>query len=346
MSPKYTITEKILSYTAEIAELIGSIKVTAELDKNPVLRRKNRIQTIYGSLAIEQNTLSVEQVTAVINGKAVIAPPKDIVEVKNAFEIYELLDTLNPYSIDDLLKAHGVMMRGLVSGAGDFRQKPVGVVDGKSGEIIHVGTLPAYVPEAVDNLMNRTANSSLHPLVKSCVFHYEFELIHPFLDGNGRCGRLWHTLILSKWNPIFAWLPIESMIYRFQEEYYSVLNRCNEKCYSTAFIEFMLEIIKSVLTETVEMSRKVAIESDKVAIENEKVAIEQRIAAMKGRTKNNFQRIFNSFGFDGIFGRKDISELCGISYAAAGKIIVKLKENGLIKDVKGAGKGKYKFGIE
>ena len=162
------------------------------------------------------------------------------------------------------------MMRGLVSGAGDFRQKPVGVVDGKSGEIIHVGTLPAYVPEAVDNLMNRTANSSLHPLVKSCVFHYEFELIHPFLDGNGRCGRLWHTLILSKWNPIFAWLPIESMIYRFQEEYYSVLNRCNEKCYSTAFIEFMLEIIKSVLTETVEMSRKVAIESDKVAIENEK----------------------------------------------------------------------------
>ncbi len=116
-----------------------------------------------------------------------------------------------------------------------------------------------------------------------------------------------------KWESDFAWLPIESMIYRFQEEYYSVLNRCNEKCYSTAFIEFMLEIIKSVLTETVEMSRKVAIESDKVAIENEKVAIEQRIAAMKGRTKNNFQRIFNSFGFDGIFGRKDISELCGIS---------------------------------
>lgn len=344
MMPKYVITEKILSYTAEVAELIGSIKVTAELDKNPVLRRKNRIQTIHGSLAIEQNTLSVEQVTAVINGKAVIAPPKDIEEVKNAFEIYELLDTLNPYSADDLLKAHGVMMRGLVSGAGYFRQKPVGVVDSKSGEVIHIGTLPAYVPETVDNLMKWTENSSLHPLVKSCIFHYEFELIHPFLDGNGRCGRLWHTLILSKWNPLFAWLPIESMIHRFQDEYYSVINRCNEKCDSTAFIEFMLGIIKLVLTETVETAQKVAIENEEVAVESEKVAIEQRIAAMKGRTKNNFQCIFNAYGTDGIFGRNDISKLCGVSYAAAGKIIVKLKENELIKDIKGAGKGKYKFG--
>ncbi len=344
MSPKYTITEKILAYTAEVAELISLIKVTAELGRNPVLRRKNRIQTIHGSLAIEQNTLSVEQMTAVINGKAVIAPPKDIEEVKNAFEIYELLDTLNPYSIDDLLKAHGVMMRGLVNGAGDFRQKPVGVVDSKSGEVIHIGTLPTYVPEAVDNLLKWTEKSSLHPLVKSCVFHYEFELIHPFLDGNGRCGRLWHTLILSKWNPIFAWLPIESMIYRFQEEYYETINQCNEVCDSTAFTEFMLKIIKLVLTETVETSKKVAIEDKKVAIEDEKVAIEQQIASIKGRKKDNFQRIFSEFGIDGIFGRKDISELCGISYAAAGKIIVRLKENELINDVKGSGKGKYRFG--
>ena len=249
MIPKFSLTNKILCLVAEIAELVGSIKEAANFDKNPVLRRKNRIQTIHGSLSIEQNTLTIEQVTAVLNGKRVIAPPKDIEEVKNAFEIYELLDTLNPYSVDDLLKAHGVMMRGLLVDAGEFRQKAVGVVDSETGKIVHFGTLPAYVPEAVYNLINWTENSDIHPLVKSCVFHYEFELIHPFIDGNGRCGRLWHTLILAKWNSIFAWLPVESMVYRHQEEYYRVINRCNLACDSTEFIEFMLEMIKSVLTE-------------------------------------------------------------------------------------------------
>lgn len=343
MNSKFTITNKILCLTAEIAELVGSIKVTANLDKNPMLRRKNRIQTIHGSLAIEQNTLTIDQVTAVINGKAVIAPPKDIEEVKNAYEIYELLDTLNPYSIDDLLKAHGVMMRGLVNGAGDFRDRPVGVVDSRSGEVIHLGTLPAYVPETVDKLMKWLEQSELHPLIKSSIFHYEFELIHPFLDGNGRCGRLWHTLILSKWNSIFAWLPVESMIYRFQEKYYNVINQCNEKCDSTEFVEFMLEIIKSVLAESVESSKKVAIDADVVAIDAKKVAIGEQIALLKGRTRGNVQRIFDEFGTDLIFGRKDVSIVCDISYSAAGKVIVKMKEHKLITDVKGSGKGKYKF---
>lgn len=257
MNSDFTITNKILCLVAEIAELIGAVKVTASLDKNPTLRRKNRIQTIHGSLAIEQNTLTIDQVTAVINGKAVIAPPKDIEEVKNAFEIYELLDTLNPFSIDDLLKAHGVMMRGLVSGAGEFRDRAVGVVDSQSGEVIHLGTLPAYVPETVAKLMRWLEESDLHPLIKSCIFHYEFELIHPFLDGNGRCVRLWHTLILSKWNSLFAWLPIESMVYRYQQEYYDTINRCNEKCDSTDFVEFMLEIIKTVLEETIDKNTEI-----------------------------------------------------------------------------------------
>lgn len=247
----FTITNKILCLVAEIAEIIGSVKVTSDWSKNPTLRRKNRIQTIYGSLAIEQNTLTIDQVTAVINGKAVIAPPKDIEEVKNAFEIYEVLDTLNPYSVEDLLKAHGVMMRGLISDAGEFRRRPVGVVDSKSGEVIHLGTLPAYVPETVEKLMNWLENSELHPLIKSCIFHFEFELIHPFLDGNGRCGRLWHTLILSKWNNLFAWLPVESMVHRYQQKYYDTINSCNEKCDSTEFVEFMLDIIKTVLEEAV-----------------------------------------------------------------------------------------------
>lgn len=343
MNPKFTITNEILCHTAEIAELIGSVKATSSFDKNPTLRRENRIQTIHGSLAIEQNSLSLDQVTAVINGKAVIAPPKDIEEVKNAFEIYELLDTLNPYSVNDLLKAHSVMMRGLINGAGYFRQKPVGVVDSKSGEIIHFGTLPAYVPEAVEKLLLWAENSKLHPLVKSCVFHYEFELIHPFLDGNGRCGRLWHTLILSKWNPVFAWLPIESMIYRYQEEYYKVINKCNENCDSTEFIEFMLGIIKSVLTEAEKEPEKVAIESKNVAIEDSKVAIQAKIKKIVGKSQKNIKKVYDEFGIEKVFGRKDISVVCNVSYAAAGKIIVKLKEYELIKEVKGRGKGKYMF---
>ncbi len=329
MNSKFTITSKILSYVAEIAELTGGINMAEKINKNPTLRRANRIQTVHGSLAIEQNTLSVDQVTAVINGKAVIAPPKDIEEVKNAFEIYEMLDTLNPYSVEDLLKAHGVMMRGLLRDAGCFRQKPVGVVDNQSGEVIHLGTLPAYVPETVEKLLHWTKTSDFHPLVKSCIFHYEFELIHPFLDGNGRCVRLWHTLILSKWNAVFAWLPVESMIYRFQEEYYKAINTCNVKCDSTEFIEFMLAIIKLVLTEANHTS--------------EKVAIEKLTDKATGKSQKHFEKLYYVFGTDRIFGRNDVAGICALSYSAAGKIIVKLKEYELIEAVKGKGKGKYKF---
>ena len=157
-----------------------------------------------------------KQVTAVLGGKHVLAPPKDIAEVKNAYEIYERLPQLNPYSIDDLLAAHKIMTRDLVQESGMFRSKPVGVVD-QQGNILHFGTLPAYVPQLVEELMDWTKNSDLHMLIRSCVFHYEFEVIHPFADGNGRIGRLWHTLLLSQWNPAFAWLPIESIIYDNQQ---------------------------------------------------------------------------------------------------------------------------------
>ncbi len=258
-NPPFEINNAIVSLVAEIAELCGKISSTECFSKNPVLRRTNRIRTIHSSLAIEQNTLTLEQVTAVINGKIVIAPPKDIEEVKNAFEIYELLDTLNSYCVDDLLKAHGVMMKGLVQDAGTFRTRSVGVVDSSSGEVIHVGTLPDYVPELTEKLLNWVKESDAHPLIKSCVFHYEFEVIHPFSDGNGRTGRLWHTLILSKWNPLFAWLPIESIIFKNQKEYYSVINECNFNADSTNFIEFMLELIKSALEEAVYVGTNVGI---------------------------------------------------------------------------------------
>jgi len=251
-NPPFEVNNKILSLVSEISELAGRVTVSSDFDKNPRLRRENRIRTVHGSLAIEQNTLSLEQVTAVLNGKTVLAPPKDIEEVKNAFEIYELLDTLDPCNVDDLLKAHAVMMRGLIDEAGRFRTKAAGVVDSESGKVIHIGTLPDYIPALVEDLLLWMKNSDLHNLIKGCVFHYEFEVIHPFLDGNGRLGRLWHTLILSKWNPIFAYIPVESMIYRNQREYYDCINRCNAKADSTDFIEFMLSLIKQTLLEIIE----------------------------------------------------------------------------------------------
>ena len=253
MKPKFEITEDILTLTADISEYVGRIGeyTKSKLSKNPMLRKTNRIRTIQGTLAIEQNTLSIEEVTAVLNGKTVLAPPKDIAEVKNAYEIYESLDKLRVASQADLCTAHGIMMRGLVPDAGEYRSIPVGVVN-QNNEVIHLGTLPRYVPESMDGLFEWLRASKLHPLIKSCVFHYEFEQIHPFADGNGRMGRLWHTLILSKWNPLFAWLPVESMIYKNQPDYYKVLNACENADNSTEFIFFMLTVIKKTICEAME----------------------------------------------------------------------------------------------
>ena len=251
--PPFEITNSILEEIAEIAELVGHLNAASGLSANPMLRRTNRIRSIYSSLAIEQNTLSLEQVTAVLHGKRVIAPPKDIAEVKNAYEIYEMMDTLNPYSVDDLLNAHAVMTRDLVVESGCFRSGPVGVVD-KQGNILHFGTLPDYVPGLVSELLDWIKDSDFHMLIKSCVFHYELELIHPFADGNGRIGRLWHTLLLTQWKPMFAWLPVESIIHDRQDEYYNAINRSNYEGESTAFIEFMLSAIKEALMEAIQTS--------------------------------------------------------------------------------------------
>ena len=251
--PPFAITNSILDKIAQIGELVGQVNAVAGLTTNPMLRRTNRIRTIYSSLAIEQNTLSLEQVTAVLSGKRVIAPPKDIAEVKNAYEIYEMMDSLNPYSVDDLLNAHAVLTKGLTEESGCFRSGPVGVVD-KQGNILHFGTLPDYAPGLTMELLDWIKNSNIHMLIKSCVFHYELEVIHPFADGNGRIGRLWHTLLLKQWKPMFAWLPVESIIHDRQDEYYAAINRSNYEGESTAFIEFMLSAIQEALTEAVQTS--------------------------------------------------------------------------------------------
>lgn len=245
--PPFEITQKILSLITDIAELVGRVS-SSNLTQSPMLRRTNRIKTIYSSLAIEQNTLTLDQVTAVLSGKRVLAPQKDIAEVRNAYEIYERMDELDPYSVDDLLLAHRVLTCGLVEESGMFRTRSVGVVDSE-GNVLHMGTLPLYVPDLVSELLGWVRDSEIPMLIKSCVFHYELELIHPFADGNGRVGRLWHTLLLSEWNPIFAWLPVESIIHDRQAEYYKAINISNAAGESTAFIEFMLSAIKEALTE-------------------------------------------------------------------------------------------------
>ncbi len=246
-NPPFNMTEEITNLIVEIGELVGTISTFQSMNPNPVLRRESRIKTIYSSLAIEQNTLSLDQVTDVINGKKVLGVPEDIHEVKNAYEAYEKASELNPYNLNNLLKAHKIMMGGLVKEAGTFRSGNVGVYAGTT--LIHAGTPAKYVPDLMKQLFDWLKESKYHPLVKSCIFHYEFEFIHPFQDGNGRMCRLWQSLILQEWKEIFTWLPVETLIHENQEEYYKVLQVADNKGESTIFVEFMLQMICDVLKE-------------------------------------------------------------------------------------------------
>lgn len=311
----------MIGLVAEIAELVGRLDSAASLSADPILRRTNRIRTIHGSLAIEQNSLSIEQVTAVLNGKTVLAPPRDIAEVRNAYEIYEHMDELDPYSVDDLLAAHAVMTRGLIEESGTFRSGAVGVVDAR-GSILHFGTLPQYVPNLVAELLDWTKNSEVHILIQSCVFHYEFELIHPFADGNGRLGRLWHTLLLSRWNPAFAWLPIESVIHERQEEYYAAINASNAAAESTVFIEFMLSAIKASLMDALNMSDEMRDgKPDKTAFRRRRIM----------DFLQTHEYIMNS----------DVRSLCGVSAATANRILAELVSEGVIVRTRAGGYWAY-----
>ena len=324
--PPFEITNTIIDSVAEIAELVGRLTSTNQLSSNPTLCRSNRIRTIHGSLAIEQNTLSLEQVTAVLDGKHVLAPPKDIAEVKNAYEIYERLDELDPYSVDDLLTAHGIMTRELVDESGMFRTRPVGVVD-QEGRVLHFGTLPQYVPDLVMELLDWVKNSDVHMLIRSCVFHYEFELIHPFADGNGRVGRLWHTLLLSKWNPAFAWLPVESIIHDRQQEYYAAINASNDAGESTVFIEFMLSAIKASLIDAINARDDV---SD---------------GAMDKATMR-WKQIEKFLETHPYIMNADVRALCGVSAATANRILAGLAAEGKLVKYREGGHWAYSMKIK
>lgn len=247
MKPPYDITSRILKLTASISEKMGEVK-SARLIKPPTeLRKRNRIKSIQSSLEIEGNTLTVEQISDLIDNKRVLAPQKDILEVKNAIELYSRLNDFNAYELDSLCRAHGILMNSLIDNAGQFRRTAVGIVKGNN--ITHVAPPGEMVFPLMKDLFDYLKNDDELLLIKSCVFHYEFEFIHPFSDGNGRMGRLWQTLILKNYSPVFEYLPVESIIKARQQEYYDILGKSDNQGNSTGFIEFMLEIIDSALED-------------------------------------------------------------------------------------------------
>lgn len=248
-TPPFTITNSILSYVASISEKLGCITSISHIESKPHLRKNNRIKSIHSSLKIEANSLSLNQVRDVINGKLVLGEQREIQEVKNAYAAYEKISEIQPYRIKDLQKIHGIMTKYLLEESGCFRHGEEGVFNGE--ECIFMAPPARLVPQLMTRLFDwmEKAHTEVHPLILSSVFHYEFVFIHPFADGNGRMARLWHTAILSKWKPIFEYIPIESQIEKFQSDYYDAIARCHVTGNSTYFIEFVLSQIDKILDE-------------------------------------------------------------------------------------------------
>ena len=245
--PPYYLTENMLSFVASISEKLGKLNVYNGLESKPHLRRNNRIKSIHSSLKIEANSLSIGEVKDVLDGKIVLGPEREVQEVKNAYDAYDLISEISPYSIDDLKKVHGVMTRNLELQAGEFRSSGVGVFNGDS--CIFMAPPFKQVPNLISDLFLWMDENKfkIHPLIMGVVFHYKFVFIHPFTDGNGRMARLWHTLILSKWNQLFEFVPIESQIEKFQSGYYKAISDSHSNGNSNIFIEFILEQIDFVL---------------------------------------------------------------------------------------------------
>ena len=241
--PPFTVSAEIIRLIGEISEQVGSIMTRlGDNVPSPQLRKKNQIKTIHSSLAIENNTLSLKQITDIIDGKRVLGAPDEIQEVKNAIEAYHLMPELDAFKEKDLLRAHELMMKDLVRNSGHYRHEGVGVFDG-NGNCLHMAPPAERVPMLMGDLFEWVKKTDVHPLVRSCVFHYEFEFIHPFIDGNGRMGRYWQTMLLSRWKGIFAWLPVETIVKEHQQEYYHVIQIFDQAGESTLFVEYMLRCL-------------------------------------------------------------------------------------------------------
>ena len=246
-APPFTLSNKTLTLVAKISESIGRLTVQQEQAQLLRLRKVNRMRTVQGSLAIEGSTLTQQQITAILDGKRIIAPPKEVQEAHNAINSYDALTQWQPTNSSNLLSAHLLMMTGLVNDAGMYRQEGVGVMSGE--QVVHMAPQAERVPKLMAELLEWLESSDVHPLVASCVFHYEFEFIHPFSDGNGRVGRLWQTLILSKWHDVFINIPVESMVHQHQDDYYLAIRQSTQQTDSAPFIEFMLQMIFDAITE-------------------------------------------------------------------------------------------------
>ena len=302
-TPPFTVSAKAIRLIADISAQIERYSIKMGADESLMLRKANRIRTIHSSLAIEGNTLSQDEVSDIINGKNIVAPVRQVQEVRNAIRTYELFPTLDPYSIHDLLKAHGVMMEALADDAGMFRKRGVGVYAGS--DAVHIAPQAHMVPGLMKDLFEWLRTSEDHLLIKSCVFHYEFEFIHPFSDGNGRTGRLWQSLILAKLHPLFESLPVENMVYANQTAYYDAISKSSDIADSSPFIEFMLEEI--LLALKTHQGRPVS----QAISEKEQLVLDCVISNPEASAKA-------------------ISERIGISDRQVERLIASLKEKGIL----------------
>lgn len=318
--PPFKITSQIIDLISQISEAVGEINSLENSPRHLELRKENRIKTIHSSLAIENNSLSLEQITAIIEGKRVLGSPNEIQEVKNALQAYELLLTLNPYEEKDLLKAHKLMMADLVKRNGKYRKDGVGIFDGN--QVVHLAPPADRVPFLMSDLFEWLKNSDVHPLIKSCVFHYEFEFIHPFQDGNGRMGRLWQTVILKEWKSVFAWLPIETLIKENQVEYYNALNSSDSDANSTNFTVFMLQTILRTIKEIIETEKKITLK------------ITVKITA-------NQKKILETIKQNPFVTQEELSSIVGIAKLNINKNMKKLQEQGIIERVGADKNGKW-----
>lgn len=317
--PPFEITPKIIDLISKISEKIGEINSLESSARHVELRRESRIKTIHSSLAIENNSLSLEQITAIINGKRVLGAPNEIQEVKNAIQAYDLLLSLDSTKEKDLLRAHALMMKDLVRNNGRYRSGGVGIFNGQN--VVHVAPPASSVPALMKDLFRWVKRADVHPLVKSCVFHYEFEFIHPFQDGNGRLGRLWQSAILKDWKKVFAWIPVESLIKKNQAKYYRVLRACDATADSTAFVEFLLLLILKAAEEIVQNEKRVTV---KVTV---KVTVNQK-KILEAVKKNPHVTL------------DELSKKIGISRKSIAANVKKLQEAGMLKR-NGADKNGY-----
>lgn len=330
----------MIRLVAEISESIGSWMAKNRDNLQPQLRRENRIRTIQASLAIEQNTLTLEQVTAVIDGKSVLGHPKEIQEVHNALETYAQMPKWNKTKADDLLNAHRLLMKGLLDDAGRWRSSGAGIYRGD--QLVHMAPPASQVSRLMAQLLEWLDTTDAHPLIASAAFHYEFEFIHPFSDGNGRMGRLWQTLILSKWQPLLAYLPVETVIKTRQDEYYQAFREADEKTDCSQFIEFLLEALATALNEAivVDSASSYQINEQSLSEINLRTRVETQVKMRVESKLKTPDKIVNLLKDEPKLTLAEVAELLGVAKSTVERAVAKLKKQDKLAYI-GPKKGGY-----